>query len=181
MRLSDEDGNLFYKLWFPLLDYVNEIKCVKPDLHDIKSADTLNPGDVKEVADVLWSEVSIIDDYLEKHDEIQGDERNIVSSWKCCVSGRFMLERILKKGAILISCDDEKVYQVSGIVSAWDEMFGYAKLPMIISATLIPFRDIIIPDGLIQTYRVVIGGNIARSLKETYMSAKKSGQIYRSL
>ena len=75
----------------------------------------------------------------------------------------------------------EKVYQVSGIISTWDEMFGFARLPLMIQATLIPFGDVIISDGLVQTYNIIIGGNMAKSFKETYMVAKKSGLIYHQL
>ena len=91
------------------------------------------------------------------------------------------MERILKKGAILISAEDEEVYQVSGIISTWDEMFGYAHLPLMIQATLIPFEDVIITDGLIQTYNIIIGSNMARSFKTTYMTAKRNGTIHRQL
>ena len=50
-----------------------------------------------------------------------------------------------------------------------------------IQATLIPFNDVIISDGLIKTYNVIIGGNMARSFKNMYMAAKKNGTIYRQL
>ena len=43
------------------------------------------------------------------------------------------------------------------------------------------FRDVIISDGLVVPYRVIIGGNMKREYKDVYMAAKKSGQIYRSL
>ena len=181
MKLSEEDGKLFYKLWLPLLDYVNEKRSVNPDLHDIHLAKTLNPSEVKEVADALWNETTLIDTYLHENACIPDEEKEIIQSWKRCVTGRFILERILKKGAILISSDNEDVYQVSGIVSTWEEMFGYARLPIIINAALIPFRDVIIPDGLIQTYNVIIGGNMSRSFKDFYMHAKNNGNILRRL
>ena len=135
----------------------------------------------KLVSDVLWADVRIIDEYLRNVDGISDSDRELITSWKHCISGQFILERILKKGAILISAEYEEVYQVSGIVSTWDEMFGYARLPLMIRATLIPFGDVIISDGLIQTYNVIIGGNMARSFKDTYMMAKKTGLIHRQL
>lgn len=113
--------------------------------------------------------------------DIADNDRALITSWKHCVRERFILERILKKGAILISVEDEEVYQVSGIVSTWDEMFGYAKLPLMIQATLVPFEDVIISDGLVQAYNVVIGGNMAREFKDIYMTAKKNGMIHRQL
>ena len=181
MKLSEEDGKRFYDLWLPLLDYVNEKRGVNSNLRDIRLADYLDPNEVREVSDVLWTDVGLIDEYLNAVDDMGDSDRDLIRSWKRCVSGRFILERILKKGAILISVNDEKVYQVSGIVSTWDEMFGYARLPLMIQATLIPFEGVIISDGLVQTYNVIIGGNMAGMFKGTYMTAKKNGLILSSL
>ena len=181
MKLSDKDGKRFYDLWLPLLDYVNEKRGVKSNLRDIRLSDHLNPNEIKEVSDVLWEDVGLIDEYLNAACDMADDDRELIASWKHYVSGQFILERILKKGAILISTEDQNVYQVSGIVSTWDEMFGYAQLPQIINATLIPFGDVIISDGLVQSYNVIIGGNMARTFKDTYMTAKKNGLIVRTL
>ena len=181
MKLSENDGKRFYDLWLPLLDYVNEKRGVNSRLRDIRLADHLDPNEVKEVSDNLWADVWLIDEYLQDAEGITDNDRELIKSWKRCVSGRFILERILKKGAILISTENEEVYQVSGIISTWDEMFGFARLPLIIHATLIPFDEVIISDGLVQTYNVIVGGNMARTFKDTYMAAKKSGQICRRL
>lgn len=181
MKLSDENGKRFYDLWLPLLDYVNGKRGVNSKLRDIGLDDHLDPNEVKEVSDALWADVNLIDEYLSCVRDLSDDDRELISSWKRCVSGRFILERILKKGAMLISVEDEKVYQVYGILSTWDEMFGYARLPLMIQATLIPFEDVIISDGLIQTYNVIIGGNMTRLFKDTYLTAKKAGMIQRQL
>lgn len=181
MKLSEADGKKFYDLWLPLLDYVNERRGVNSNLRDIQLADYLDPNEVKEVSDVLWADTKLIDEYLKNVKEISDPDRELITNWKRCIRGQFILERILKKGAILISAEDEEVYQVSGIISAWDEMFAFARLPMIIQATLIPFKDVIISDGLIQTYNVIIGGNMARTFKDTYMTAKKNGMIHRQI
>ena len=181
MKLSEADGKKFYDLWLPLLDYVNEKRGVNSTLRNIQLADSLDSNEVMGVSDVLWADTKLIDEYLKSVKDISDRDRDLITSWKRRIRGRFILERILKKGAILISAEDEEVYQVSGIVSAWDEMFAYARLPLIIQATLIPFEDVIISDGLIQTYNVMIGGNMARIFKDTYMTAKKNGVIHRQI
>lgn len=182
MTLSPEDAKLFYQLWLPLLDYVNEKKKVN-ELKNIATAKTLEPTKVKEVANALWNEVGMIDEYLveKTSEEMTRDEREILTSWKRCVQGRFLIERHLKKGTIFIATDTEEVYQVLGITSTWEEMYYGARLPLMVGATFIPFRENIISDGLVMTYNVIIGSGIKRSLKDIYMSAKKSGTIHQSL
>ena len=78
-------------------------------------------------------------------------------SWKRQIRGKFVLERHLKKGSVFISMDDEQVYQVSGIVSSWKEMLYFTPVPVLLEAVLIPFRDVIISDGLVIPYKVEIG------------------------
>ena len=63
MTLSQEDGQLYYKLWLPLLDFVNKKYRSSRKMKSIATAKSLNPADVKEVANKLWSDVTIIDDY----------------------------------------------------------------------------------------------------------------------
>ena len=66
-------------------------------------------------------------------------------------------------------------------MSSLEEMFWYALLPLLVEAALLPFRDVIITEGLIMPYNMVIGSNMARSFKEIYMTAKKNGEIIKKL
>lgn len=181
MTLSEQDGQLYYRLWLPLLDYVNQKCKINRKLKNMAEAKSLEPHEVKEIANVLWDDVSLIDQYLKEHGEkIPNEHKEIIASWKKRVQGRFFMERHLKKGSIFIA-EDEKVYQVQGIISSWEEMFWGAPMPLMIEATFMPFRDVIISDGIIMPYNIYIGGNMKRQLKDIYMNAKKSGSLIRSL
>ena len=181
MTLSQEDGQLYYKLWLPLLDYVNRMYRINRKLKSIATAKALDPAEVKEVANKLWSDVTIIDEYLNECVDLSEEHKEIVRSWKRRIQGQFMMERHLKKGTIFISMENEEVYQVSGIISSWEEMFYGAPMPLIIEATFMPFRDVIISDGLVIPYNILVGGGMKRIFKDVYMAAKKSGQIHQSL
>jgi hypothetical protein len=179
--LSEEDVNLFYRLCFGLLDYVNE----KKKINDFNGADgpkSVKPPVVMEVAKELWKDVSVIDEYLsEGGGALPPEEQAIVRGWKRRVSGRFFIERNLKKGAVVISMEDESVYLVRGIRSSLEEMFYYRPLPIMIEANLIPFKGVIITDGLVSVMNIFMGGGVRKSLKDAYNSAKKRGQIRASL
>lgn len=71
--------------------------------------------------------------------------------------------------------------EVCGIISSWEEMFPFAHLPLLIEATFMPFRNVIISDGLVLPYRIMIGGNMAKEFKEIYMRAKKAGNLHKTL
>lgn len=182
MTLSEKDGRLFYSLWFPLLDYVNEKLKVNPLLKNMAGSQNLDSTEVKKVADVLWENVDLIDQYLETcGGQLPSEHAEIIASWKHRVRGTFVIERHLKKGSIFVSLDDQRVYQVLGIVSTWEEMTMFLPLPRMIKATLLPFRDVIISDGLCFIPSVMIGSGMAHQFKDTYMDAKKRGSLLRSL
>ena len=156
MTLSQEDGQLYYRLWLPLLDFVNRKYRVSSKLKNITEKKGLDPSEVKKAADRLWSDVTAIEDYLKANDDLPEEYKEIVRSWK-------------------------QVYQVSGIISSWEEMFYGAPMPLILEATFMPFRDVIISDGLVMPYNVIVGGGMKRMFKDVYMNAKKSGRIHQSL
>lgn len=56
MTLCKEDAELYYELWFPLLDFVNEKLKVNPTIGKIHGAQSLNIVEVKEIANALWGD-----------------------------------------------------------------------------------------------------------------------------
>ena len=181
MTLSEEDGKLYYELWLPLMDYVNDKYKVRKELGKMKGADSLTPEAVHTVSDKLCENIAVIDEYLQEHQELPEEHKNIIAGWKRFRRGRFIMERHLKGGTMMISMEDENVYQVVGIITSIDEMFYYAPMPLMVEATLMPYRNVIITDGLIMPYNLMIGGNMTKTFRDVYMDAKRSGAIKKSL
>ena len=73
-----------------------------------------------------------------------------------------LLERHLKRGSVFISLEDEQVYMVGGILSSWEEMIPQADLPILLRATLIPFKDKIIFDSIVTCSHVILGRGYAQ-------------------
>ena len=172
---NNEDAKLFYGLFFPLLDYVNREYHILPE-EDYFEQGMIDPQDAAEVAHFLWERTWIIDDYLEQAD-LPEEHRKILKSWKHCIKGRFIIERHLKKGSVFISTDDNSVYLVNGIVSSWEEMLCAAPMPTLLDATLLPFKNVIISDGLVSVMPIIFGPNSRADFKEIYMDAKKDGKF----
>jgi len=85
----------------------------------------------------------------------------------------------LKKHAIFIR--DDEVYGVLGLSHEIAQVEGGMSLPAMVETVLLPFKDRIVYDGLLNRYNVVLGPGIRKRLKETYMSAKRNGRIITSL
>lgn len=84
MLLKPEDAALFYRLWLPLLDYVNNEYKVNPEIGPLNGAESIDPMEVKEITDYVWSHTTVIDEYLayaglpEEHMRLLPDGRDAV-------------------------------------------------------------------------------------------------------
>lgn len=105
------------------------------------------------------------------------EHREIIFSWKRCVTGEFMIERHLKKDSVFISNGNSSVYLVSGIIDSWPEMFPEVPTPIIVKATLLPFRNVIISDGLVSSFPICFGRNVKMKLKNIYLTTKERRKI----
>ena len=83
----------------------------------------------------------------------------------------------MKKGSAFISSSTEDVYLVNGIIDSWNEMLHGVPTPVLLQATLLPFRNVIITDGLVSVSQIRFGRNYSADFKETYMTAKRNGSI----
>lgn len=181
MVIKKEQGDLFYRLWLPLLSYANyKYRIVKDFAADAPSKG-ISPEKASKVANRIWDDVSIIDEYLEICSaDMSEEEIDIVAGWKNAVRGTFVVDRHLNKGSILVSAD-KKVYLVKGIYSNWREMLGKLPMPQMVDATLIPFQGEIIHDGLVHPYGVCMRKSLADEAKNIYLDAKNRNEIYTCL
>lgn len=180
MVLSYDDAGLFFSLFLPLLDFAN-MKYQVNDLKNIFMNKSRDYAKLREIAGVIWNDVSCIDEYIElRGDSLSEEHREILRSWKKCVSGRFIIERHLKSGSVFLG-ENNEVYLVKGITSSYEEVFGYQKPPIMVDAHIIPFKDVLITDGLFSSYGVSFGGGYKSMFRDTYLNAKKAGKIITSL
>lgn len=175
MKLKPEDAALFYELFLPLLDHVNENYHVTVENVQF-TGERIDPRDAIEVARFLWERIWIIDDYVAET-QLPDEHKEILLDWKRCISGAFIIERHLKKGSVFISTEDNSVYLVNGIIDSWEEMLPDYPMPTIVKATLLPFKNVIISDGLVSAFPIHFGRNSAADFKEIYMSAKRDHTV----
>ena len=186
MILERKDTDLFYSLWFPLLDFANSRYQVCPGIGAIEFGKSVDMHDAKTIANHIWEHTEVIDAFLAETD-LSEEHREIVIGWKKCRPEKYILERHFKKGSVFISADTARivsaarVYMVLGLYSPWEEVLCGRPLPVLLDAVLLPFRGRIITDGLVISSNIVFGRGAAADFKDAYMDAKKSGRIQFSL
>ncbi len=182
--LSPEESSNFFRLFIPLLQAVNYNYEISDQLEEQLRAGRPSMQDLMAVANALWEDTGILDEYIKavsEQDGLSEEDRLVLEGWKHPVSATFVLERHLSKGSIFINPETERVYLVKGLTQTWGEMFLWVKPPIILEATLIPFCGCIISDGLVAPLRVSLGHGYRESFKLLYLEAKQTGKIITSL
>ncbi len=182
MILTEEEAKQFYDLWISLLDFVNQKYRLIKELYGMTSPGGLPLHFVKRLSVKLWEDKKVIDEFiLSGFKKMDDEETAIVSSWKRAIHGKFIVDRHLRKGSVLVSIDDNEVYIVKGICSSWREILHDFPMPQIVQATLMPFRDTIIHDGIVAPYGICLSRDMSEQSKQIYLAAKANDNLHYSL
>ena len=179
MILSPNDAELFYDLLIPLVRYVNKRYQINPDAPDSDDPDAYPPGIIMPITNYIWSHTKVIDQYLKKAD-LPDEHKLILAGWKRCLPDTYVIERHQKRGSVFIS-STSSVYIVSGITTPYSEMIPPGHLPATVRTVLLPFRGIIITNGLLEEYPVRLGSGYRDIFKDLYLDAKANGKIIHSI
>lgn len=179
-HLSANEVNEFFSIWLPLLDYVNKKKKLYPELDAMAVEKGMVPQIAGKIAEALWEDVSLIDEYLAENPGLTEEEKEILCSWKQAKTDNFIYERQLPEGAVFIN-QDREVYIVKGTSLAFNVMLGGRTLPLALTATLMPFRDVIITDGLIGLMDIPYGDDMKQEFRDISETAVKEKRLIKRL
>jgi len=182
MILQHEDTQRFYRIWFPLLTFVNARKNLVSNWPAQPLPGSIKPEDAGKVRDALWAEVALLDQFItENPAALPFADLELVASWKHRVVGKFFVVKHLKKYSVFL--DDRELphaYGVLGLVSPIEEIVG-SHLPILVQVVLLPFEGRITYDSLIAPYNIFFGGGIRARLKTTLRDAEEREGIITAL
>jgi len=172
MNLNEDDLRLFYKLHPSLLLYTNmQLNIVK----EIDSLSALMRSDLKlkkEIRDSLYEESDIIDSFISENPfEFNLEEISVIRNWKYFIKDSFIVFNHYKNySAFYESGEPGKVYAVLGLTDPLHLIIPHT--PAYVETVLLPFKEVIIYDGIVAPYSISFGRNIRYSLKDSYDQAK---------
>jgi len=183
MLLTPQNVELFFKLHRALIFFVNQRLKVLPD--DVTSPDafsSLSPQTRLKVRDAFLGDTDLIQAFVDENPaQLSDDELDIVRSWQHLVHGKFYVFRELKKYTVFLSTDKQPIaYGVLALSQPFEELIG-PYLPVLTQTVLLPFKDMIVYDGLMSSYNISFGPGIRRSLNESFKEAKARHGIVTSL
>jgi hypothetical protein len=183
MLLTPQDVELFFKLHRALMFFVNQRLTVVPD--EIASPEefaALSPEIPLKVREAFLSHADLLQSFVDENPaRLTKDELDIVRSWQHLVHGKFYVFRQLKKHMVFLSTDKQPIaYGVLALSQPFEELVG-PYLPVLTETVLLPFKGMMVYDGLMTSYRISFGPGIRRSLNESFKEAKARHGIIRSL
>lgn len=179
MLLPPADAALFYRAWGALLAWANEQRRIVAAFPRPAPGQPIDMALANQIRKVVWADDALRERFLAEGAADLGDaERDLIASWRHRISGQFVIFKHLQKHSIFMSKD---VYAVLGIYTPFMELFPF--IPTYVHAVLIPFRDVIITDGILESppMQISFGGGIRRIFQQQYSSARAEGQVCRSL
>jgi hypothetical protein len=184
MNLSTEDTHLFYTLHWSLLAYANQHLKIMPPVASFEEVGQRPIEQVAQLRNALHDNLDLLEQFVAENPAgFSPQELAIVASWHHLVKGDFYILRFLKPYTVFLSSGEEPthLYGVLGLFDPIEKVAQGAPLPVLVKATLLPFRDCIIYDGIMNVYPVLFGGGIRRDLNETYNRLKEREGIIEQL
>ena len=176
MTLTDIEYKEFLRTHLDLLFYVGKrLKIISTDITFDKFVD-LDLKMKAECRDRLIENDKFIDDYLSLNfDRLTTEQISILTGFKKKITGDFIIYKCLTNFAVFLNTNNNKFYAVKALGDRFDEFFD--RFPILIKATILPYKDKIIYDGFIKSTGVYFGSGITSTIKDDYMEAKKQNSI----
>ncbi|MEB3338103.1 MAG: hypothetical protein VKJ46_11615 [Leptolyngbyaceae bacterium] len=182
MQLPEPEIEHFYRLYKPLLVYVNQKFDITPGIKTPEDIEGYPMTETNKVREKLYKQPELIDEFLQQNNNgLSDDDAAIVYGWKGFIKAEFWIFRYLKKYTVFLTIDEPcKAYGVLGLYSSFPEMLGNT-LPRLVGAVLLPFKGQIIYDGMLTGPNVLFGRSFRANLNEEYEKAKARFGIITSL
>lgn len=170
--LNQNDAKLFYKIYFALLDYTNQLYKIEPHVK-IYQQTGINPYQIADIVDKFWEEKEKIIPQFEKDNlyKFHQEELQLAKEFKKGIRDFFMIARFEKEYTAFLTGD--RVYMVKGINANLDEIISYQDLPAPVVTSLVSFKNTLVYDGMLYTYPIQLGGGIVKQVEKDYNALMK--------
>ena len=174
MILDFEDVELFFKLQWTLMAFVNQLlRVISSDAASPEEYCAVAPELQVQVRDALTDNLFLIDAFVDENPAgLSDDEIDIVRSWRHLVAGKFYIFLSLKKHTVFLSTTAPPIaYGVLALSEPFEAMIEQ-RLPVLTRTVLLPFKGMIVYDGLMQCDTISFGPRIRGRLGDEFEEAK---------
>lgn len=170
--LKEKDAKLFYKIYFALLEFTNNKYKIVPNLK-IYNKTGIDPTEIIGIVDEFWSNKDklILEFCFTNPYKFSKEELEITGEFKKGIRGLFIICEYEEEYTAIM--DNEKVYMIKGINDNIDNIISYKDLPYITITSIIPFKDVLIYDGMFQEMSIGFGNDFDKIVKQEFKNSIK--------
>ena len=182
MRVAEAAAWRFIGLYMQLLYYAGRKRGVLPQEMPFAQFKPTPHATKIAARNAIYEPPLLIPDFLDDTPDLAEADRAVVTAWQRYISGRFIVVRHLKKHTIFMGAEEPfGVYAVLGLTTDLADLAPPERLPYIVRTVLLPYEGVIVCDGLLETYNVMIGPTMRRNLHADYQTAKRGGTVLTTL
>jgi hypothetical protein len=173
VKLPLTESNQIINLNKQLLLYANKRLKVINNLQTLNDLMNIEVEKWIKIRDALHEKPEIIDDFVTRNPyRLIKKQLDLVLEWKNSVKGTFYIVKHLKNYSIFLEAKEAPhAYGVLGLSEEFKDMLG-PELPKQVKTVLIPYKGMIVFDGLIVMSRIIFGKGYRTDLNEQYREAK---------
>ena len=176
-KLPTDDAFLFFKLYFGLLEYTNNKYHIQPKLKKIYQQINLPPELIIPIRDYLFKHLNIIDQFIRKNPfHFTKEELELVNNFKYSISDTFIIMKYDDEFAYLMGRNGN--FLVKGLHSTIEDVIPKYALPYVSPMNLIPFKDVIIYDGIITGPTVQFSSKMIKQFQKEFKNNTNYDSIY---
>ncbi len=170
--LSKKEANLFYKIYFALLEFTNNKYKIKKSFKIYKRTG-LNPNELTDIIDCFWkNKDKIILEFCTTNPyKFNEEELDIASEFKKGFRDLIIIVKFEEEYTGLVSKD--RVYMIKGINDNLDNIISYKDLPLPVITSIIPFKNVLIYDSIFVTLSLKFGNDFIKIVEEDYKNSMK--------
>ena len=170
--LNSKDTDLFYKIYFALLEFTNRKYKVKPNLK-IYNQKQIDPTNIIDIIVKFWLEKDIIIKEFIKNNpyKFNNEELKITSEFKKGIYSMYIIVKFEKEYTAFMMND--KIYMVKGLTDNLDNIISYKELPVVTVTAIIPFKGYLVYDSILQNYSINMGPNFKQIIERDYNKLMK--------
>ncbi len=170
--LSKKDAKLFYKIYFALLEFTNDKYKIRNNLR-IYNQLCINPKSLEDVISVFWDNKNeIISEFCEFNPyKFNKEELDITRDFKKGFRSLIVIVKFESDYTAVMNKD--KIYMIKGVNDNIDNIISYQDLPACVITSIIPFKNVLIYDGISIGDNIKMGNDFNKILEEDYSKSIK--------
>lgn len=170
--LSQKDAKLFYKIYFGLLEFTNDKYKIKNNMK-IYNKLGINPYELKDIIEKFWGNKNVIvqEFCIANPYKFNKEELNIASEFKKGFRDLVIIARYEKEYTAVVTKD--KTYMIKGLNDNIDNIISYQNLPQPVITSIIPFKGVLVYDGLLMEFGIQMDNNFDKIIEEEYSKSIK--------